>query len=383
MLILYKKVNPSILETYLLNSSQILHMLILAVVVPWYIGLSAYGIFAASITVPGLIQSPFEMICVSILSQQKRIDALRGAVLFIAVPALVFLVIGNFYLLPLARSMLVSATALTLLVRSYVFSISISQGGLTNRIVKSEFITLGAYLTVISISYLFSLRNETVPLLMIIASNTMAIAFLFKRSYIPVNIFKPRLDTTPPVSLRTHVKAASLTTFEDGYLTMSPLLLAALFSPIDAGHFRVFVSISKAAYKLFPFRYEIVLRELGNISFRSLAVSTSFFSLAPPLVAGTLRMILPPNEHTLFLILFAFSGATAACLAMFPAACSTDARVLHLALLGLAAIGFSALLVGLTGFVITFGAATAVLLLASIAAVRKASQTKLGLQEGG
>lgn len=368
-----------IFETYILNMSQLFHMVILAVVVPWYIGVTSYGVFAALIALPGLVQSSFEVICVTVLSEYRRRDLLRRIILFFALPLLTAIIAGFIILLNWPTALMGSFMAALLLMRSYAFSIAIVAGSMTKRIVQSEAIIFAIYAGVLSACVLAGIRDETVPILMIIGASLSTTVFLLSFSRTPVVVLPPGADNDRPrLPFMKFAHASSLRLFEDGFLTLPPLVLALVISPAVAGQFRIFVSVAKFGYKFYPFRYEVILRDLntGQLAFKLLAASVAVFSLAAPVVAGILYVMLKPGEHGMIVALVAACGAVVASLAMFPAASSTNGAMLALAIVCLAACFAAAYLSGLTGFVVVYFLACGAIAVASLIVIGRAARAR-------
>jgi len=349
-------------------------MAILAGYVPWHIGVEAYGRFAALFALPGLVQSSFEVVCVAILSEHRRRDMLQSAILFFVLPLYGALVMGFLILLDLSLALPAAIMAALLLARSYAFSIAIVSATLTKKILQSEAMTFVVYAVVAVYCVIYDVRSEFMPIAMVSLASLATAIFLIHASQAPAVVLPGNDDgSRPRIPVATLARAASLRFFEDGYLTLSPLVLASLLSPATAGQFRIFVSVAKAAYKFFPFRYEVILRELnrGALRFRPLAVSCVVFLTLGLLGAAVVHASGGPRD---VLMLFSSAGAVAASLAIFPAASLVDGRVLPLAVVGLLAMFGAAYVFGSMGFVIVFSLANATLLIAALVAIGRAGR---------
>lgn len=372
----------AIVETYALNAAQILHMALLAGFVPWHIGLESYGRFAALVTLPGLVQSSFEVICVTMLSEHRRRDMLRAAILHFAMPLYLATVAGFFlYLADPVLAASAAVMALLLLARSYAFSIAIVSGVMTKRILQSEAIIFVVYACVALYCVANDIRSEYMPLVMVSLASLATACFLIAASRSPVVVLPGGQDgAVPRLPLAKLAQSASLRFFEDGYLTLSPLILASVLGAAVAGQFRIFVSVAKAAYKLFPFRYEVVLRDLNNgaLLFRNLAVGCVIFLAGGAVAAAGLQLLGLWSAYKQLFVLFAATGAVVALLAVFPAASSKDGRILPLAALGLATTFGAGYVHGFAGFSIAFALVSALLLAAALVSVRRAAVAAQG-----
>jgi hypothetical protein len=368
--------SSAIVETYALNLAQILHMVILAGFVPWHIGLDGYGRFAALVTLPGLLQSSFEVICVTMLSEHRRRDMLRNAILRFALPLYLAIVAGFFYLLDPRLAVAASLMGVLLLARSYAFSIAIVSGVMTKRILQSEAIIFIVYAIVAIYCVLNEVRSEYMPLVMVSLASLATACFLLFTSRWPVVVLPEGQGVTiPRLPLAKFAHTASLRFFEDGYLTLTPLILASVLGAAVAGQFRIFVSIAKAGYKFFPFRYEVVLRDLniGTLSFQNLATGCIVFVGIGTAATAALHFSGLWSEYKQLFILFGASGVVVALLALFPAASSKDGRILPLAAVGLAATFGTGFVYGFAGFSIAFAISSLLLLIVSLLSVRRAA----------
>lgn len=356
-------------ETYLLNFPQISHMLVLAAFIPWYIGMENYGLFAARLAIPGLFQSIFEASCIVLLLKYKRRDMLNRLILLIVLPIVSAIVISLFLLLDFQNAVLASAMTIFLFYRSYAFSIAISSGTLTREIVISEGLILISYLGVLVLGLLLEIRSELLPMLMIAVGCAVSSSFLLRtlraRNVMTSEI--PMIDNAPrPISMV--LTAISSRAYEDGCLTLSPLVLALTVSPATAGLFRVFVSIIKVAYKFFPFRYEVVMRNVisGQQSFRKLAIACSLYMLGSISIAVGGWIFIEPAQNGWYLFLLAASGAVVSCLAIYPVSCVINHRISLWVFAGLTITYISASLMGITGFAIGFSLMSYVTMLLSL-----------------
>lgn len=325
----------AISETYALNLAQILHMLLLAAFVPWYIGIESYGIFAALFAAPSLFQSSFETFTIAIMTQHLRRDAMNSIILFFVIPSYFAFCVFFFLFLDIQHAIAISLMTLFLFTRSYAFAICISAGSLTKKLIHSEGIVFLMYVFGILFSIGLDVRDEMLPIIMVTSASAATTAFLIRASHTPVRVLRPLSGVTAPrLPLRLIIGASMGKLLEDGFLTFTPLLLAIVSTPTVAGQFRIFVSSVKAAYKLFPFRHEVVLRDVprGRLGFKPLATASAIFALGSIFAAIGALFLLPAIGFSLegihwLLILFAGAGATVSSLALYPVSSALDRRV--------------------------------------------------------
>lgn len=361
------------LETYALNLSQAVHMVVTAAVVPYYIGLHSYGLFAAISATPGAIQSIFETSYISLLSSHRRRD-IAITTIFLSLAACLLGLLVGFWIFFGAISILYTIMAASLFARSYAFSIAVVSGSMKTRLLQSEFGTLVVYLVVLGSAYFLGIADETVPVVMVSCASLFSALFILATS--SGHLEPPTIALAPPVvRASTLLRAMLAKLFEDGFLTLPPLVLALSSSPSTAGQFRIFVSAVKAAYKFFPFRHEIVMREVmrSNIALRPLIQASVIFAvgavgatvvLAPYDIAG------PP-----WIALIGASGATVCCISLYPVASLLDFRVVFTCLIGLTGVLSAPLVADFRWFAVSFAVATWLILVAIILAIWRSPLT--------
>jgi hypothetical protein len=362
-------------ETYLLNFSQLFHMVMLAAFVPWLIGLEAYGTYAALVALPALFQSAFEAFCVTVLARFGSRDLLKLPVLRVMLPISAAGAAAFFALFDPLTALLGSITSVLLFTRSYAFAIAISTGVLTRKIMQSEGLIVLAYVVVLVVCVALDIKNFQVPMLMVIAASALSAWYLLHaaRGLLHAPESSPDLaNASLPLGLV--VRATTARAFEDGLLTLSPLLLALMVSPTIAGQFRIFVSAVKLAYKCFPLRYEIVVRDVlgGRLGFAPLArVSGVFVVIGIVLaVAGYIAPL--GGEYKWLLLLTASAGAVVAALALYPVSCAIG-YTLPLTFLASCAMTFTAtIFLGLEGFVAGFALTSYAMMIGALFIIKRA-----------
>lgn len=360
-------------ETYALNLAQVFHMLLLAGLVPWLIGVEAYGRFAALIALPGTVQSAFEAFAVVILAKYGRRDMLDWPILRVMLPIALAFALAFFVLLAPGEALLASIMTVLLFSRSYAFAIAISSGGLTRQIMESEGLILVAYVLVILAGFVLGIRNQTLPVLMVIAGSLLSTWYLLRSTQMPQILLPRRPDVSrPALPLGMALRGATARAYEDGLLTLSPLVLAAVGSASIAGQFRIFVSVVKVAYKLFPYRYEVVMRDVisGRQRFKSLALASAAFAVGSLVVAAVGYLALRPQGYAWLAVLVGATGAVVASLALYPVSSTIEPRMPFAFLAGLMATFALAWLYGVAGFVVGFTVTSYAVMIASLVIIR-------------
>lgn len=361
-------------ESYILSIPQMFHMVILAGFIPWYIGVEDYGRFAAVIAIPGLFQSFFEAYCVSILLRYKQRAILRRTIVFIVIPLIVFISVSFFLYLPLLHAVLTSAATVALFCRSYTFAIAISSGSLTRVIATSEGLIFLCYIIIALLGIHFEIRDITLPIVMIGVAS--AISFLQLQHVIrDRQIFASmgKSESIKALPLNVIIGALLVRAFEDGLLTLSPLVLALTVSTTIAGQFRILVSAIKVVYKLFPFRYEVVMRDVGSgdQSFHKLSLACVLCSVSSVLLALIAHLFIPTEGYQWLLPLVAVSGAVVSCLAVYPVSCVKDRRISPALMVGIVVTYLLSFLFGIIGFVVGFSVTSYSVMASSLIVIRK------------
>jgi hypothetical protein len=180
-------------------------------------------------------------------------------------------------------------------------------------------------------------------------------------------------DDIGPLSSKVIAKSLMLRLFEDGFLTLSPLLLVFAVSNNAAGQFRIIVSFIKVAYKFFPFRYEILMRDVSSRmqSFHRLLFACVVFSIASVLISLSAFSLISPAERQWLLPLIAVSGAVASCLSVYPISCIIDARLSLALMAGLVATCLLTVFLSGFGFVLGFCLSSYLVMIASLFVIRK------------
>jgi hypothetical protein len=361
-------------DAYLLNFFQLSHMVVLAGIVPWQIGMGAYGIFAATIALPSIAQSFFETFCLMAVYKHGRVDVIVQPIISVVVPLLAVFAVSFVLILDCHLALLSIALTIGLFLRSLAFALVVSQGGSTEILAKSELVTLAAYLAGLIICLVTGIRGAVVPMVMVTSacfvSSSYLLRYLTRNGMLTSEMLL--VANSPKVSFSSSGRMMASRSFEEGVLTLSPLMLAVTVSPVAAGQFRVFVSAVKLMYKFFPFRHDLLFvevlshrRRFREIALVSIAVAGLSFVIA---AGGALLVDLDRNWWVWPLI--ASLGAIVSSLALFPVSTDIDVRVLYLFTVGVAAM-HTASSFGFVPFVLALLVLSVVVLAMSLVVLRR------------
>ncbi len=361
-------------ESYLLNIPQMFHMAVLAGFVPWYIGVENYGRFAAVIAIPALFQSIFEAFCVTILIRYQIREVLKPAIVFVVFPLVVLVSILFTIFLPLLEAILATLMTVFLFGRSYTFAVAISSGIMTRAIIKSEFLILIFYFIIILFCAQFEVRDITLPMAMIgVASAASFFQLQYEMRHLRIMSKNNKKENVKALPRKIVIQAIMTRAYEDGLLTLSPLLLALTVSTTMAGQFRILVSAIKVAYKFFPYRYEVVLRDVGSgrQSFYKLFGATIFVSVVSVITGIIVYFLILPKGYQWLTPLVAVSGAVVSCLAIYPVSCVKDGRISLALIAGIFLTYLLTSLLSIFGFLLGFCITSYFIMISSLVVIRK------------
>lgn len=348
-------------------------MLLTALAVPLLIGAEQYGKYAAVFAVPAFLQSTIEAFAVLRLHAGPTNRGFWHAYIGLSVAALAISGLIYRYIFGLDVALWAIVLGCALLFRSLCSALVYTDERVQYvRIsVLAEGVTFFSYALVLAFAYLSGSLNYTTPLFMIVLGAFISGSFVlwwYLRATDGVPTNRPQ-GGEPPTALSLRMLMSR--SYEDFSLTLMPLFLATSFGLAVAGEFRIIVSGMKVVSKLFPFRYETILRGIRAGEFN--AVLFAKISLLFIALGGIVAVFLFFLRGHLFLaedtplwsIGFA-TGFLVASLAAFPAAAvySRSAIVLSTfsAALTCLAIGMGSL----TGFVGLFITMTVVTYLAIV-----------------
>jgi hypothetical protein len=255
-----------------LQFSQVMNMFVLALLTPYLIGISEYGYYASMYSVPGFFQGMLEtylmlLLFNSGLSKSSLFHFGKIVILsFILTSVVVYLTLGReivFITLILYSLMLLRSIALALAYHCLKVKVT--------SIILSELIVFAVYgLIVLDVNFgskvLGLSRTHNLPMIMVCSAAIPSAFFLFWKVKPYFNNLLI-LDKDQPFDL--HNLLARI--YEDLFFSLAPLVTFKLFGSKTAGEYRFILSIFKGISKLFPFKYELLLRNIreGVFSFKS------------------------------------------------------------------------------------------------------------------
>jgi hypothetical protein len=321
-------------ESYILNFSQITSSAIIALYVPLYIGLESYGLFAAIIAIPSIMQSLFESFCVGALISYKRADILIQPIKMYVLPTLVCIAIYFILKLELIVALIASIMIIFLFIKSMLTALVITHGSLPNILLKSEFLVLVSYVLLIVVNLLFKLNGVIVPMIMIALSCFVSSAYLyaFVRAKNIQLAREMNYTKAPKIPKKLLIRFGSGRIYEESVLTLGPLVLIAMISSLAAGQFRVYISVLKLLYKCFPIRHDILYRDVtqGGMNFKTIALPCIIIFNAS-IVAMVLAFVFTSGiDETVVPLMIGGAGGIVALLAIFPLASFLNSRIVYL-----------------------------------------------------
>lgn len=310
------------LATYAINASQICNMLLTAFVVPLMIGAEQYGQYAAVFALPAFLQSGIEAYAVLNLSRGIRTRSFWLSYSGLALGATLVSALVCGYLFDPYAAVWAGALSAALMFRGAASALVYTHLSISFvRVnVTAEALTFGVYLIVLLLGLIAQASPYTIPLAMVVTASLVAGSYLLHKGMQPVGTTDQQASTE-----RGGWRFLWARSYEDLSLTLMPLFLASSFGLSLAGEFRVIVSGMKVLSKLFPFRYEVILRgsRLGEFDIRTFAKVSAIFVLLGFGVAAVLFLMrgnIFLSEGTPIWVVALSSGALVASLAAFPVA---------------------------------------------------------------
>lgn len=256
------------LATYAINASQICNMVLTAFAVPLIIGAEEYGRYATLFAVPAFFQSAVEAYAVLNLTKGAGGRSFWASYVGLAATALLVTALTYYWLIDVSAAAWSVVLGAALIYRSAGSALVYTRESVSFvRVnVAAEFITFGVYAAVLGVGLIVVAPPFSIPLLMIIGASLVAGSYLLraaiKSGRMPLTSAAPALGGHP-------VRFLLSRTYEDLTLTLMPLFVASSFGLIAAGEFRIIVSGMKVVSKVFPFRYEVILRGIRSGEFKT------------------------------------------------------------------------------------------------------------------
>jgi len=275
------------LRTYSIQFSQILNMFTLALLVPYVIGFFEYGKYAALYAIPGFFQGMIETYVMLLLVKSSLTSAVLKHILILAFVATLLVFSITLSVFELRSALYVIPLFISLLFRSVVTSMAYSNVKLElTKVIIAEALTLLLYILILAACIIGGIDTFYVPYYMVIGGAIISAIYLLgfiKKSYV-----------SEPQDLMTADKIFSprnllARIYEDLFITVAPLLMMRAFGATIAGEYRVILSFFKGISKVFPYKYELILRSVREGNFDSVKfIKASAIFCIPGIVAFAL-----------------------------------------------------------------------------------------------
>lgn len=376
--------NKLMQATYLINLAQVSNMLLTALAVPLMIGAEHYGRYAAIFAVPAFLQSTIEAFAVLSLHAGpartvfwKIYGGLSSGALLTSwlIYQLTFGSAEALWAVGLGAALLFKSLCIALVYTDErIDYVKIS--------IFAEMISFACYALVLYVTYARGDLSYTVPLLMVITGSTLSGCLVLRWYVQAVRIAKTSRSTEqdPPAELSLRMLLSR--SYEDFALTLMPLFLAQSFGLVVAGEFRVIVSGMKVVSKLFPFRYETILRgiragEFDATLFSKISLAFIGVGFIVSLLLYLIRGHLFLAEDTPLWSIALSTGFLVTSLAAFPVATIYSPVGLAVSTIGAAMTCLSIWLGSLTGFIGMFITLTVVTYVGTVQTLLRYAKTQL------
>ena len=257
------KMNKKIIETYAIQFSQLCHMVVLAFLIPILIGVEEYGKYAAMYAIPGFFQGMIETFVMLMLMKSILNKPFLKVFFSIVVVAIVMIFTISFFLFQLKEVFLILTLFCCLIFRATLISGVYNNTEVSiNKIIIGELLTLLTYVLIIFACYFFYIRSYLLPLFTVCGGAVFSGIYFLRFLRIGTK------DNIEKIKTKEVVRSLLARTYEDSLLTLTPILIINVFNAKIAGEFRIITSIIKGMLKLFPYKYELIVRYVKEGSFR-------------------------------------------------------------------------------------------------------------------
>lgn len=252
--------------TLTLNLIQSMGMLLTAFAVPLHLGLNEYGLFAACFSVPASA-AVFTHGMFLGLGQAGRGNTIYSAA-FVSILSLSPLIFSGYLTLYGLRESLYALFIFIILIARSTCETQIlheKKRDYFSILIKIELFGVLWGASILTASWLTDYNTALVPLLML-SGPTLAILFLtiYRQSEpLPyLNISQLHLS-----DIHLFFRGIAMRSYEELYITSTPLLISLFAGNHYAGQFRISISIAKILSKLFPYRLEWTMLSISENSF--------------------------------------------------------------------------------------------------------------------
>jgi hypothetical protein len=243
-----------IIRIYKLQGIQIVYMGFMSFIMPLIIGIEEYGRYASYFSIPGFFLGLTELLGFTSGVKKENLMPSFHSYLTICLLSIVgtsvtalFLNMSFIYLFLLL---------IPSLVKNWIYGVLAQiDSDIVEFMLKVEiFFLFSSVLSVLCIFFL-GVDDFRLPILVYFFGQSIVILFLYPRYFSLKILHSFRLGR---ISLNVFLRRS----YEDFYITLSPLLISVNYGNHIAGSFRLNISLMKALSKSVPLRYELFLRDI-------------------------------------------------------------------------------------------------------------------------
>ncbi len=244
-----------LVESALLNLVQASSMAMMALSIPYMLGIEGYGVYVTSNAPLIILSGLCEVILITGLSNQKDKSKFNFYIVWlICLPiliAFIYLIVAPLNLRYLSFYLFIS-----LLVKAMIFSILICASILNKKLIFFlEFSSWLVYIITITLAYLNLIKYLLLPYFMIITASIIYISIGFSVLYkAKINFIFKKISIK-----QIFLRAITSRFYEDSFILFIPFLFGTFHSPTAAGYFRLIGSFVKGITKVTPLRYDTLL----------------------------------------------------------------------------------------------------------------------------
>ncbi len=291
-------------------------MVTLAFLSPLVIGIESYGLYASLYAIPGFFHGSLETYLIRSLNFNSK-DFFSNFIIYLIL-AIIFIVLINIFFFN--NTMIIYSILLFfgLIFRSFFYSIVTQKTNKLNYVIYSEWVVSFIYVVILLFAYLNGYKSYLIPLLMVVFSSFISGLFL---AYYSKSFFK-KISCSLPKS--SNYKDLFGRLYEDLFITTTPLVIFNFFGARESGIFRILISILKAIFKFFPYKYEVLFIALQNKSFNkkrfiNFVSLFTFFSIVITALLFSISKFILIEYFTYFVLCLLVSGVVIGLLVIYPA----------------------------------------------------------------
>jgi hypothetical protein len=285
-------------RTSLFNGAQILSMSVTSFGVPFVIGMVKYGEYATLFALPATLSVFVQGLYVSSLKRCGYAEFRSGAGLLNLVFSLLALSIGSIF--GHLDGILMAVLLAFLLERVRWETLALTQGHncYANTLRDCELIAVVVTSLGLAVAYSFKFQSCLLPVGLICGNLLISIIKLIR--VCPKDCSRSHLANAQRI-LSGGFSGVFIRIHEELFISQMPYTLSFVLGPREVGIFRVTISVAKFFFKVFPYRYEVVIAghlqrapEAPRILRYFLLVN--LLAIAVAIAAGTANLAFPALE---------------------------------------------------------------------------------------